>query len=294
MQINWFTLAAQIINFLILLFILKKLLYDRVVKAMDEREERIASDIREAEKKREKADQERQEFHQKKEDLNKKQDEILENARNQASERKKELIREAREEVHQLRSKWQRSLEDERESFINELRVKIGRQIYNVSRRVLGDLADTELEERIAARFADVLKEKQDDIKERAGQLSKENGNLMIFSSFEISSDARKDISNVLKKAGIKSDDIEFKQNSDLICGIEIDLSDLRISWSIDDYLESLQQEFEERIRARASESRRIKKQAEKEDKQKEPEMHEGEEVKEEKDEQEEDKEEKK
>jgi hypothetical protein len=38
--INWFTVIAQIVNFLILVVLLKYLLYDRIIKAMDERRQR--------------------------------------------------------------------------------------------------------------------------------------------------------------------------------------------------------------------------------------------------------------
>jgi F-type H+-transporting ATPase subunit b len=40
MGIDWFTLVAQIANFLILVALLKHFLYNRIIKAMDEREKR--------------------------------------------------------------------------------------------------------------------------------------------------------------------------------------------------------------------------------------------------------------
>ena len=58
MLINWFTVIAQIVNFLILVFLLKYFLYDRIVKAMDEREQRIQLRLKEAEEKKQEADQE--------------------------------------------------------------------------------------------------------------------------------------------------------------------------------------------------------------------------------------------
>ena len=43
MHIDWFVFAAQIVNFFILVALLKFFLYDRIVKAMDARQARIAS-----------------------------------------------------------------------------------------------------------------------------------------------------------------------------------------------------------------------------------------------------------
>ena len=45
MLINWFTVAAQVVNFLILAVLLKRFLYGPIVRAMAAREERIASEM---------------------------------------------------------------------------------------------------------------------------------------------------------------------------------------------------------------------------------------------------------
>ena len=58
MLINWFTVVAQIVNFLILVFLLKYFLYDRVIRAMDQREQRIQQRLQEAEEKKQEAEQE--------------------------------------------------------------------------------------------------------------------------------------------------------------------------------------------------------------------------------------------
>jgi len=51
MQIDWFTLIAQIVNFLILVWLLKHFLYDRMVDGMDKRREKISSRLKEADEK---------------------------------------------------------------------------------------------------------------------------------------------------------------------------------------------------------------------------------------------------
>ena len=48
MQIDWFTVVAQIVNFLTLVGLLKKFLYGPIIRAMDDRERRIASRLEEA------------------------------------------------------------------------------------------------------------------------------------------------------------------------------------------------------------------------------------------------------
>ena len=65
MLIDWFTVIAQIINFLVLVALLKRFLYGRIIKAMDQREEKIAFRLADAERKRNEAEQEAQAYRKK-------------------------------------------------------------------------------------------------------------------------------------------------------------------------------------------------------------------------------------
>ena len=51
MLIDWFTVVAQIVNFLVLVALLKHFLYGRLVEAIDAREKRIAARLAEADEK---------------------------------------------------------------------------------------------------------------------------------------------------------------------------------------------------------------------------------------------------
>ena len=58
MLINWFTVVAQAVNFLILVWLLKRFLYSHVLHAIDEREKGIANQLAEAEAKKAEAQKE--------------------------------------------------------------------------------------------------------------------------------------------------------------------------------------------------------------------------------------------
>ena len=48
MHIDWFVFAAQIFNFLLLMYLLKRFLFGRILKAMDDREAKIVARFAEA------------------------------------------------------------------------------------------------------------------------------------------------------------------------------------------------------------------------------------------------------
>ena len=62
MSVDWFTVIAQILNFVVLVLLLKKFLYKPVLTAIAAREKLIADEIADAKEKMAQADKERNEF----------------------------------------------------------------------------------------------------------------------------------------------------------------------------------------------------------------------------------------
>ena len=104
MLINWFTVLAQIVNFLILVVLLKFLLYDRIIKAMDEREAKIRSRLNEAKAKAKEAEQEADTFRSKNQELEDMREAMLAQAKEDAEAHRKELTEQARHDATRLKS----------------------------------------------------------------------------------------------------------------------------------------------------------------------------------------------
>ena len=64
MLIDWFTVGAQALNFVVLVWLLKRLLYKPILAAIDSREKRIAAELADADEKRTQAKRERDEYQQ--------------------------------------------------------------------------------------------------------------------------------------------------------------------------------------------------------------------------------------
>src|SRR5271167_549271 len=65
MLIDWFTICAQLLNFLILVWLMKRFLYKPILSAIDEREKRIAGEMADAEAKKTEAQKDRDDFQHK-------------------------------------------------------------------------------------------------------------------------------------------------------------------------------------------------------------------------------------
>src|SRR5580658_4333804 len=107
MLINWFTILAQAINFLILVWLLKRFLYKPILHAIDDREKGIAAQLADAVAKRAEAQKDRDDFQHKNEAFDKERAALLKKATDLAKAERQRLLGEARKDADALRAKRQ-------------------------------------------------------------------------------------------------------------------------------------------------------------------------------------------
>lgn len=247
MQIDWFTLVAQIINFLILLVLLRLVLYKPVLRAMDEREEKIASRLEEAEQKHTAAQEEAETYRHKRQEIDAERDEILKQARAEVERKRNALMEDARQDVDQARADWHHSLEREKQAFLRDLRARVNRQVFAVIRRALSDLADTELEEQMVRRFVQRLRSTAQDENQALTQILRDGHDITIYSAFELSDDARNAIASALERHSPNLH-LEYRIDTDAISGLTLTSNDYQLGWNFDDYLETLEANVREAL----------------------------------------------
>lgn len=248
MIIDWYHVIFQIINFLVIVFLLRKFLYGPIIRAMDDREQIIVEREETAAAREEKANKEKEEYRRKSEELEQQEEEILDKAAQDAEKEKKEMIDKARSEVEVTRQRWEESLEREKESFVAELRRRIGSQACSIARRCLEDLADARLEELIWDLFLQKLSGLPDEeTKELEKALQDEDGKAELLSAFKAPDgkveELKKSLVDLLP--GIKdAPAIKAKRDQSLVCGIELQAGGYRVAWNIDSYLDDLEDQL--------------------------------------------------
>jgi len=249
-KIDLFTFIAQIVNFLILVFLLRQLLYKRIIRVMDQREEKIRARLKEADEKQKKADREGESFREKKEDLEQKKKDIFHKAEQEADERKQELLNKARKEVNDDQKKWRQSLQRQKDTFLTNLKETAGRQIYAAVRKVLNDLADEELEDHIIQYFVKRIKNlDKKRKKELQEQLEDSSGEVIAVSAFGLKKRQQKSLKESFYELFDKEVPVEFEQESELIGGVELHAQDQTIAWSIDSYLSELEERLSQELK---------------------------------------------
>jgi F-type H+-transporting ATPase subunit b len=241
--INWFTVLAQIVNFLILVVLLKYLLYNRIIKAMDEREGKIQLHLKEAEEKEQAAEREAQSLREKNRDFDEKREYMLAQAKKEADARRKELIQEARQAATNLRLVWQEAVRREKESFVLNLRKMAATQAYSITRKAFEDLADAEPEERMVdvflARIQKIKKKERDAL---VASIKEAGNEVVIQSAFEITSKMRTKVTQALHRHLSGEIAPRYETTPDLIMGIELKTRGRKIAWNLRHYLDTMEE----------------------------------------------------
>jgi F-type H+-transporting ATPase subunit b len=242
MQIDWVTVGAQIINFLILVYLLKRFLYGPIIRAMDQREARIARRLGQADQREREAEAQSTQYLEQRQRLQAQEQQLLDQAREQAEEERARRLASARSEIEKQREAWREKLESEKRDFLGGLKRQLAKGVQTVSRRALAEMADAELESQLAATFIRHLEAV--DEKERA-QMAGSGEPLRVLTAFELAPGTRSSITRALHKL-IKTDmQVNYDRSDELLCGIELIAGERRMGWSIDGYLDELSRRIE-------------------------------------------------
>lgn len=242
MQIDWFTLVAQIINFLILVGLLMRFLYRPIIRAMDEREERIAARVKDAEAREQEAEDQTRSYREQRRELDNQTQQLLDEAETRAEEHRQQLMARARGEVEQTQATWREAIAREQASFLEELRTRAGDEVCAVAARTLKDLANRELQEHMIEVFLGQIEHLADaDRRELTAAIAESGNRVVVTSAFDISADSRDKIARAIRERLVSDGDVQFQIARDLICGIELKSGGRKISWNVAGYLDALQ-----------------------------------------------------
>jgi F-type H+-transporting ATPase subunit b len=242
MQIDWLTVGAQIVNFLILVWLLQHVLYGPITRAMERREQRLAERLDEAEQKRQAAEAEAQSYRQKQAELEQSRNELMQEARDAATAERRSLEQTARDEVAARKRGWLQQLSVERQSFAQDLRRRSADAFYAVARRALGDLADAGLEAQIVQGFIRRLGELDDETLEKleAGA-GADDGHVVVESRFVLDSNLKRQLTRAIHDR-LRSDlHVDYQEAPGLDVGIALVAGSQHVAWSIGHYLDDLE-----------------------------------------------------
>ncbi len=243
MLIDWFTVGAQALNFLVLVWLLKRFLYKPILNAIDAREKLIAAKLADADTKVAEAKKERDAFEHKNAAFDKQRATLMSKATDDATAERKKLLHEARQAADTLSAKRHESLRSDAESLNQALRSRAQQEVFAIARRALTDLAGASLEDRMVEVFIHRLQTMDGKTKETlAAAIRSASAPALVRSTFKLPERQRAAIQASLDETFSTQIQIQFETAPDLVGGVELTATGQKLAWSITDYLASLEE----------------------------------------------------
>jgi F-type H+-transporting ATPase subunit b len=242
MLIDWFTVGAQALNFVILVWLMRHFLYKPIVHAIDAREQRIAKALADADATRLEAQKARDEFQHKNETFDRQRVELFKRAADEARAEHDRLFEIARQAAEVSAARRREALRNDAHSLEQAIRLRTQTEVFSIARRALTDLASTSLEKRLVEVFNRRLADMDDRAKALfAEALTRTAEPALVRSAFDLPIEQRVAIREAVKKSLSAEVGLRFETEPSLIGGIELIKDGQKVAWTIADYLSSLE-----------------------------------------------------
>ncbi len=233
MLFDWFTIGAQALNFLILVYLLKRFLYGPIIEAMEKRKSRMHGDLVRAEEARKEASAYSRELKKQQKELELTKEDMLTEARVNVKAWRENALIAARKHVTEQRTNWLNSLEREQRLIAENIRQDVAAEVVALAKKVLTDLSDTELELRVVNQFI-----------QRLGQEMPQDaiaGDIIVRLGFEVPKESEEHIARLIHAKFPEVGKIHLTVKPNLRLGITLVAGDLKWDWNLESYLEGVE-----------------------------------------------------
>ena len=240
MEIDLFTLIAQVINLIILLFLLRKFLYLPVLKAIEARQAVIDEELSAATQARKKAEQTAAKCDQELKDIAIHKQEVMSKIQSEADKFSAELSVEALKQYEISKQKWQDKLAAEKDNYVSGLQKSVAESFSRFAQKAMEQMAGSSLDDLVIKQFMAKLSDLSEEQKKEYAKTFGSQKKFLIQSAFAISAEVKDELEKMLRQEWNLDDKTVFSYevNGNLISGISLQAGEQLIDWSFQKYLD--------------------------------------------------------
>ena len=243
MSFDWITVAAQTVNFLVLIWLLKRFLYRPILDGIDARERDIKARVAAADTAKAEAEAAALSHTAALEEIASRKAVLIEAAQAEADAVRARLREETDRIIEAERAGWTKQKATNRAAYAEDLRAAGAGALLSLTRKALADLADADLEERIVTYLGAHLAELGGELKFAANKAE----DAVAVSSAPLTASSRESLTTAFHMA-VADIPLRFETDEDQSAGIVLRYGGGRISWTIGSYLDGLEAELTARI----------------------------------------------
>jgi F-type H+-transporting ATPase subunit b len=247
--IDWFTVGAQLLNFIILVWLMKRFLYQPVLNAIAAREQKIAAQLADAAATKAQAHQQQDRFEKKNQAFDEQRAELLRQATDDANAERQRLLTEARKAADAASAARAKAVLADTQQLHGEIVRQTQQQVFDIARRVLGDLADISLEQRACEVFIQRLHSVDGTTLatlSTALKATSTDAPALLRSAFDLPAAQRAAIQAALDDTFGQAIALKVETAPEVVSGIELSAQGQKLAWSIADYLAALSSHLQE------------------------------------------------
>ena len=248
MSIDWVTVLAQIANFLLLVWLLKRFLYRPILDGIDAREAEISRRMAAAGEAQKKAEATETVYQKLQKQLLAEQDAVIERALAESENERDALLVDARAKLEQEQKDWHRHLERERTRFISQLQRSGSETLMELTRKALRDLADETLEEAIVRHVAARLQPLAKDLAHATGNTKE----AVVTTRDPLPDSAQRKMKSELMSI-LPDCSLRFATDSAQSPGLVLRVGGAQVAWNVDSYIDEFDARLDEHMAARSS-----------------------------------------
>jgi len=246
MKFDIWTFLFQVINFIVLLFILKRLLYRPIREIMEKRRGLLEKTVQDAERVKKEALELKEKYQEELNKLRELKTQTLEKMQGEVEDEKKKLIREAGKDAKKIIEKEKAIFEAEKRKLETELKDKAIETVSVFASNLLKDISDEELHKGIYRRLLNELGGIASDITKIKGK--DETLSVDLITAYPLNEELLRKIQETIESSIPEKVIINTTVDKSLIAGIRIKAYDMVYDSSLSGQIDALKLRLKETV----------------------------------------------
>lgn len=250
MGFNLATFGAQLINLFLLIWILKHFLYQPVLAIIDKRRKEIEAQFHEADEKLASATTLEKDLAEQKKLFDNQRQVRLDALDNEISQQKKQMINELEQNYQTKRQQLQDTLNNAWITAENSIHNMLASEFIQLSQKVLTEWSNQTPMDQVLSLFKKKVNTLSQNQKASLQKILLKQKTILVNSSEPLTQKQKDFVKGVLLKDFVLPSKVkfQFKKQSTLILGLEIRLGNFLLDWSLNSYLEEVNQRLKQNI----------------------------------------------
>jgi F-type H+-transporting ATPase subunit b len=253
MLIDWFTVGAQVLNFAVLVWLMRHFLFKPVREAIAAREAGIAASLAQADAVKSQAQTEKSAFEQRSEAFAHDRAGLFATATSEAAAERVRLIAAAREAADAVAAQRAVALAQQEKSLRQSLRQRTQHEVFAIARKTMAELANATLEASCCDVFDTQLRALRGPARDALASALRTDNAARVRSAFELAQPQREILQKCVNETFSIAASLQFDTAPDLVSGIELTAHGCRFAWSISDRLDTFDRSVTELLAARST-----------------------------------------